>query len=135
MLNSGASSLMVNHEAVTSDIDGWRTVGSIDEVRKGAVVQIIADEGALKTRMDRTAAGATQSVGYVRGHAGKEGEISERNSDGNAKVKFGGGGTCYFPWDALMVKQEAMTSAIDGWRPMGSIDEVREGTVVRIIGE
>ena len=97
---------MVKQEAMTSAaIDGWRPMGSIDEVRAGAVVRIIADVGVLKTRMNRTAAGATgNGVTYVGGHAGKEGEISERNSDGNAKVKFGGGGTCYFPWDALMVK-------------------------------
>ena len=78
-------------------------MGSIDEVREGTKVRIIADEGALETRMNRTAAGATGSVRYVGGHAGKGGKIVLRTKQGDAKVKFGGGGTCLFPWDALMV--------------------------------
>jgi len=85
-------------------------MGSIDEVWEGTVVRIIADEGALRTRMERVAACATGGTGYASGHAGKEGKICGSLS-GNRNVEFGGGVTCYFPWDALMVKREALTSA------------------------
>ena len=77
---------------------------SIDEVREGAVVRIIAGERELKTRMNRTAVGETGSgVLFVSGHAGKEGKIVLRTREGNGKVEFGGGDSCLFPWDALMV--------------------------------
>ena len=98
--------LMVNQEALTSDITGWRSMSSIDEVRAGTVVRIMADEGTLKTRMSRTAAGATTTVKYASGHAGKEGKIRQRTNAGNAMVEFGGGGSSLFPWDALMVQAE-----------------------------
>ena len=77
-------------------------MGSIDEVREGTAVRIIADEGALRTRMERVAAGATGGTGYASGHAGKEGKICGSLS-GHRNVEFGGGVTCYFPWDALMM--------------------------------
>ena len=76
---------------------GWRPMGSIDEAREGTKVRIIADEGALKTRMNRTAAGATKKVNYESGHAGKEGTICKRGACGNTEVKFGGGASCGFP--------------------------------------
>jgi len=81
--------LMVQQGALTSDIAGWRLMGSIDEVRKGTAVRIIADEGALQTRMERTAAGATKKVGYQSGHAGKEGKIRRRVDTGNPEVDTG----------------------------------------------
>ena len=96
---------MVKQEASTSDIAGWQPMGSIDEAREGTKVRIIADEGVLKTRMNRTAAGADAAVNYVSGHAGKEGTICMVDT-GNVAVKFGGGGSCAFPWDALMVKNK-----------------------------
>ena len=69
---------------------GWRPMRSIDEVRaEGTVVRIIADEGALQTRMERTAAGATKKVGYQSGHAGKEGKIRRRVDTGNPEVDTG----------------------------------------------
>jgi len=85
--------------------EGWRPMTSVEEVRVGKAVRIIADEDVLKTRMNRTAAGATNAVNYASGHAGKEGEITEILGTKNARVKLTGGGTCLFPWDALLVAQ------------------------------
>ena len=83
---------------------GWRPVRSVDEVRANRAVRVIADEGALMLRMQRKALGAQNAAGYAGGHAGKEGEIIEKTDGGNARLILkGGGGTCCFPWDALLV--------------------------------
>jgi len=107
---------------------------SIDEVRVGSVVRIIADEGALRIRMNRTAPGADgEPVEYVSGHAGKEGEICKTvNLNKNAKVEFRKGGTCLFPWDVLMVysevkhKEAVAARAAVGLPPTASDGELQE---------
>jgi hypothetical protein len=125
-------------------LQGWRPMRSVEEVRVGESVRIIADEDMLKTRMNRTAAGATKAVNYASGHAGKEGEITEIHATKNARVKLTGGGTCVFPWDALLVAQgvptafkvgervrvkRSVSNPRHGW---GSVTHESSGTLKRI---